>query len=238
MGIAHRLIVWNPSLLHSPLVVQMQENEWDLETDPHQLLFCLGNDVSDRKLRLFCASCVRRIWPVLSQFNHARKAVETAEKFADNECSLRDLEEVALEADKAIDEATSYEERNALRAVAWTSGVKMDAIGVARSVVESSSLASSIGRELEREAQSELIKDIFGNPFRVQRLGVEIQNEITTIANSMYQQRDFGLMSKLAVEMKRKGCNDREVIAHCESDMTHVRGCWVVDMVLGKASKS
>jgi len=31
------------------------------------------------------------------------------------------------------------------------------------------------------------------------------------------------------------GCDNEEIIKHCQDPGPHVRGCWVVDLVLGKA---
>jgi hypothetical protein len=38
----------------------------------------------------------------------------------------------------------------------------------------------------------------------------------------------------LADALEDAGCDNEEIIAHCRSDGPHVRGCWVVDLILGK----
>jgi len=51
----------------------------------------------------------------------------------------------------------------------------------------------------------------------------------------MYESRDFAPMPVLADALEEAGCDDAAVLAHCRDPQApHVRGCWVVDLVLGK----
>jgi hypothetical protein len=51
----------------------------------------------------------------------------------------------------------------------------------------------------------------------------------------MYESRDFGAMPILADALQDAGCDSADVLDHCrDAPVTHVRGCWVVDLVLGK----
>ena len=54
------------------------------------------------------------------------------------------------------------------------------------------------------------------------------------LANEMYETRDFGAMPILADALQDAGCDSEDVLNHCRHPGTHVRGCWVVDLVLGK----
>jgi hypothetical protein len=51
----------------------------------------------------------------------------------------------------------------------------------------------------------------------------------------MYESRDISSMPILADALEEAGCNNAEVLAHCRSDGLHARGCWVLDLLLGKA---
>jgi hypothetical protein len=52
----------------------------------------------------------------------------------------------------------------------------------------------------------------------------------------MYESRDFGAMPILADALQDAGCTSDDILKHCrDAHATHVRGCWVVDLVLGKA---
>jgi hypothetical protein len=56
------------------------------------------------------------------------------------------------------------------------------------------------------------------------------------LAGQMYESRDFANMPILADALEDAGCDNDAVLAHCRDEKaTHVRGCWVVDLVLGKS---
>jgi hypothetical protein len=51
----------------------------------------------------------------------------------------------------------------------------------------------------------------------------------------MYESRDFSAMPILADALQDAGCDSDAILAHCRDvKQVHVRGCWVVDLVLGK----
>ena len=81
-----------------------------------------------------------------------------------------------------------------------------------------------------------LFRDIFGNPFRPATFAPEWRTEVAVgIAAKMYDARDFGNMPVLADALQDAGCEHPDILSHCREPGTHVRGCWVVDLVLGKA---
>jgi hypothetical protein len=54
------------------------------------------------------------------------------------------------------------------------------------------------------------------------------------LATQMYESRDFSPMPILADALQDAGCTN-DILDHCrDAHATHVRGCWVVDLVLGK----
>jgi hypothetical protein len=60
----------------------MTEAEWLACTDPRPMLAQLSRNASDRKLRLFAATCCLRLWSLLAD-KRGRHAVEAVEAFAD-----------------------------------------------------------------------------------------------------------------------------------------------------------
>jgi hypothetical protein len=50
----------------------------------------------------------------------------------------------------------------------------------------------------------------------------------------MYEERNFHAMPILADAMQDAGCDNEDILWHCREPGVHVRGCWVVDLVLGK----
>ena len=78
-------------------------------------------------------------------------------------------------------------------------------------------------------------RDIFGNPFRPVTFDPSWRTTTAVaIANHMYQTLEFGAMPILADALQDAGCDNDDVLDHCRSPGPHVRGCWVVDLVLGK----
>jgi len=54
------------------------------------------------------------------------------------------------------------------------------------------------------------------------------------LARQMYESRDFSLMPILADALQDAGCDNADILNHCRGPGPHVRGCWVVDLVLNK----
>ena len=82
-----------------------------------------------------------------------------------------------------------------------------------------------------------LARDIFGNPFRPVAIEPEWRTSTAVaLAKGMYDSRDFSVMPILADALQDAGCDNEEVLNHCrDAAGVHVRGCWVVDLVLGKS---
>jgi hypothetical protein len=57
---------------------------------------------------------------------------------------------------------------------------------------------------------------------------------VTALAQSIYDQRRFADMPILADALAEAGCTNADVLNHCRQPGEHVRGCWVVDLLLGK----
>jgi hypothetical protein len=47
---------------------------------------------------------------------------------------------------------------------------------------------------------------------------------------------DFGGLPVLADALEEAGCTDADLLAHCRSGGGHLRGCWAVDLLLGRGS--
>ena len=81
-----------------------------------------------------------------------------------------------------------------------------------------------------------IIREIFGNPFRPIAFSPEWRTDTAiALARQMYESRDFSAMPILADALQDAGCDNESVLTHCrDTNQPHVRGCWVVDLVLGK----
>jgi hypothetical protein len=85
-----------------------------------------------------------------------------------------------------------------------------------------------------------LLRDVFGNPFRPNPpLAASVlswnDGTVRRIAEGVYQERAFDRLPVLADALQDAGCDHDDLIRHCRSAGPHVRGCWAIDLILGKA---
>lgn len=87
----------------------------------------------------------------------------------------------------------------------------------------------------EAGQQTILARDIFGNPFRpVTADPAWLTSTVVALAEGIYTDRAFDRLPILADALEEAGCGDPGVLSHCRGDGQHVRGCWIVDVVLKK----
>ena len=80
-----------------------------------------------------------------------------------------------------------------------------------------------------------VLRDVFGNPFRQVTIEPAWQApKVSAVAHAMYADRNFADMPILASALEDAGCASTEILDHCRSGTVHVRGCWVLDLVLDK----
>jgi hypothetical protein len=191
-----------------------------------------------RKLRLLGVAICRRVWRLLSEDYH--RAIEVVERYADGLVTYSEFQQrrpnpkpisqggtpgehavtrlFKREVFYAVTEAFS----SAPYALCWERGL----IGAACDEVASQ----------ERRDLAALVHDIFGNPFRPVAFDPSWRTSTSIgLAQSIYESRDFAAMPILADALEEAGCDEPSVLTHCRSDGPHVRGCWVVDLVLGKS---
>ncbi|MCE9530975.1 MAG: hypothetical protein K8T89_07610 [Planctomycetes bacterium] len=78
--------------------------------------------------------------------------------------------------------------------------------------------------------------DIVGNPFRPVTIDPRwLTSNVVDLALAIYEDRAFDRMPILADALMDAGCDSDEIIHHCRGVGPHVRGCWVLDSILGKA---
>ena len=213
----------------------MTEEEWLTSRDPDVLLVVLQEQASARKLRLFCCGCVRRIWRRLADAAASCRAVEVAEDFAEGRVTQAEL----ATAEKVANNegaGNSTKKRNAQRAAAYCAGEAMDALSIARSVAWTAVYASRKSQKRERAAQAALLRDIFGNPFRPVALSPAWRSsDVVALAEGIYADKAFDRVPILADALQDAGCDHPDVLNHCrDTSLTHVRGCWVIDLLTGR----
>jgi hypothetical protein len=220
----------------------MTEAEWVACEDPKALLEHFRDRFSNRKLRLFGCACCLLVWEHLK--DECRAAVRVAERYADGVADDTERWAARAVADRAVaDPATDSAESQA--AISLTNTGAFDAAYHASfEAAGRGYVFGAPGRNendekqflAERAVQTTLLRDIFGNPFRPVAFALEWRTDTAvSLARQMYESRDFGAMPILADALQDAGCDGEDILAHCrDPKQVHVRGCWVVDLILGK----
>lgn len=241
----------------------MKEADWLVSEDPRAMLghlwalYLYGRGrhdrtslVTDRKKRLFVTACWRAlrggpargseacrrckgtgIWPEpdLGYFVNRcpdclpLQAVEAAEWYADGLATEEDLRAVRRE---------------------LPSG---DPARLACSSIELLHPPRSVPPWPAPAVQAALLRDLFGNPFRPVTmvpckwcgredcLGCLPAQPVFAIARSLYDDRRFDGLPVLCDALEEAGCTDPQILGHGRSAGPHVRGCWLLDLLLGKS---
>ncbi len=229
----------------------MTEQEWLECDDPQKMLRFLREEASDRRLRLFACACCRRIWDLLPD-RRCRKAVEIAEKVAEGTANVRLLRAVEGAGERYSDHRDDMPEER----MGYFAGGAIFQLGqerpAAHCVADATSRAVSCStldaggdqfaaneaKNVEYAAQCHLLRDIFGNPFRSVAIPAEILSwnvgTIPRLAQAIYEDRDFDRLPILADALEEAGCTDSDILSHCRQPEGHVRGCWVLGLLLDK----
>ena len=72
-----------------------------------------------------------------------------------------------------------------------------------------------------------------GSNRAAQQCGVRTET-VFALATGIYTERAFDRMPILADALEDAGCDNADILEHCRGDGPHVRGCWVVDLILEK----
>jgi hypothetical protein len=201
----------------------MTEAEWLQATDPEPMLEFLRGKASDRKLLLFAAACQRRIWHFLEAGDTGRSLVEALEPYADGLTARASLPEWLRGADP--------------RAVATIS---------CRDAALSSARLGLVVAAEEQGEQADVVRDTFADPFRPAPAADPAWlawngRTVPQLAGDAYEHRalpsghlDPARLALLADALEDAGCGEAELLAHLRGPGPHVRGCWALDLVLGK----
>ena len=201
----------------------MTEAEWLAATDPEPMLQFLRGSASERKLRLFACGCSLQIG-CLGEDGEC--AVAVAERFADGlvgESALVAAAERLNNRPIRDDLTLNFEVMNfGVLAIAC---LRTDPV-----------VGTHLTELLKSTAAVRLLRDIFGNPFHTVIFAPDWRTStVVALANQMYESRDFAPMPVLADALEDAGCDHPDILAHCRDPQpAHVRGCWVVDLILGK----
>ncbi|HWG44995.1 MAG TPA: hypothetical protein VN688_19655 [Gemmataceae bacterium] len=225
----------------------MFEARWlACEDNPEPMLRYMLGKTGDRKLRLFACACVRRVWSLL-QDERSRTAVEVAERYADHPGGLTQLSRVRTEANDVAQfcnlERLNHrdEHSRAVWAAALSACATVDHTGwdvACQAALQSAAALGDFSGGAEYRVQCELVRELFGNPFRPEILNPAWlrwhDRCVVKMAQAIYEDRRFDELPILADALEEAGCDNDEILWHCREPGEHARGCWLVDAILGK----
>ena len=224
----------------------MTEKEWLACGSPDALLNDCWRTATPRKKRLFGCACCYRAWHLLPD-PRCKTAVRAAERFADGEGTAEALETAHRAARAMIDkyQRITYRTRSsegeelflgtaACSAVAY---IDPDSSRWTWNDIANTLLEAGSRWHTELDAVCHLVRDVFGNPFRRPKLDPAwLTSDVQALAQGIYTDRAFDGMPILADALQDAGCDSDDVLNHCrDPKQLHARGCWVVDLLLGKS---
>jgi hypothetical protein len=211
----------------------LTEAEWRTCTSLSKMEWCLcsqGRTLSCRRRRLFAAACAGHAGRLLKD-PRFRQALAVSRRHADGQAGPVELAATREAVARAIEE--TY----------WNSrSVSLVAAGRAvQAVLEGWEGVAALAAQADpREVlwQGEAFRDVAGNPFRptiIDPAWLRWQDGcVVRMARNIYEDRLFDDLPILADALEEAGCADLEILAHCRSSPVHIRGCWVLDGLLGR----
>jgi hypothetical protein len=216
----------------------MTEAEWLACADAREMLeYLLAPErfqrtvAGKRKLRLFACACCRSILRAVTNPG-CRQAVEVGERLAEGRASEQERDAAFRgargPANGPADDACQY--------AAHRSAVK------AARTASSAARAASIRFRHEQAHQSAMLRCVVGNPFRNSHCGITWKAfSVPSLAKGAYEDRalpsghlDPARLAVLSDALEEAGCTAADLLGHLRSPGPHVRGCWALDLILGK----
>jgi hypothetical protein len=236
----------------------MSEGRWLDGLDPEPMLEALHGQISPRKLRLIACAACRYVWSYLGD-ERTRNAVEVAERFADGMESAETLAHASPESQGVFSDMDMAGSQflfatSAVNCACWADGsdlyevvkrclVAAVHVGVyqAGRDVDSGKIPNPPNWEMlvkkrEKGRMARLVREVAGNPFKPIAFAAQWQTDsVRAIASTAYAERRFELLPDLATSLEAAGCKNKLILEHCRDPRPHYRGCWAVDLVLGKS---
>lgn len=219
----------------------MTEAEWNACTDPAPMLAFLQNEgkASRRKLRLFAVACCRKMAHVMSD-ESLRRPLDVAERFAEGKATDEELFSAYQEAAR---NARVIRAKGAWAVVSVASTGPFNAARGVAHATRSVTLHANRGLEphvwhstpgMSHDEQAALLRDIFPFPDGPALDPAWLSGAVPSLARVIYDERAFNRMPVLADALEDAGCHDERILGHCRASGGHVRGCWVIDLLLGR----
>jgi hypothetical protein len=227
----------------------MTEEQWLACGEVDRLLLFVFRRANDRKRCLFASACCRQVWRFLTD-KRSRQAVTIAERFVDGAATNDELEQAEREAEAAEvalaaagrETATSRAATSAYCVSCFSNAWDQADLGwdfASATADHAADAARAAGMEVNQLA---MLRCVFGNPFRSPALDPRwLTATVGSLAQAADEDRerpsghlDSARLAVLADALEEVGCTQDDLLAHLRSAEPHVRGCWALDLVLGK----
>ena len=192
-----------------------------------------------RKLRLLACAAFGQARHLLRP-DYGVRAIELAERYADGAVEAAELRQLnqAIRAARLKADTPQWAAEGSIWTLLTPNDLTAAELALDQAIWglerEAAPAKPNLFRKSLRQAQTPLIRDIFGNPFRTVVFDSRWRTaDVTGLARAIYEDRAFDRLPLLADALMDAGCADEQVLGHCRSDGPHVRGCWVVDRELG-----
>ena len=230
----------------------MDEPTWNRCDRLYEMFAFAQDHLSERKRRLFAVACCRRGLHLMPK--DSREALEIAARYALGLESEEMLEKadmlaflthldardraVVVEAEDVLPWSRPTELITQAVSLATSHGLyaSFDAADHARRAIAEG--AGWEGEQAEEIVQCRLLREVVGPTlFRPTRI-----DPLWLVANDRAAQRlaeeiEAGAMEYYPIlgdALEDAGCNDPAILTHCRDYAGHVRGCWLVDLLLEK----
>jgi hypothetical protein len=215
----------------------MTEAEWRECSEAVVLLNFLRGQGSDRKWRLYACGCCRAAWHLLTE-QQSQQAVVVAESFAEGGASRQALAEAHRQALGVARRQTTFAGQMAAEAAVAASDLWEGSSALEVAIRAARALQSRGYGAIARK----LVYDVFGNPYHPALTAPPwVTAEVRALAADEASRGGFFAgpldpvrLAVLGDALEDAGCTNTEILSHLRGPGPHVRGCWVLDAILGR----
>jgi hypothetical protein len=234
----------------------LSQAKWLSSGDPNRMYWPIAARVSERKAALYAVACALAT-PLAKLPAILKRAIAVVEATVEGggQGRITSLERAAGQAtEQAVDKAGLDTAPHFLALAA----LRMAERPLADYAVHVPYFLAEAVRELQgleaanrlRRRYADLLRDVIGNPFKKivtppPRRGQPSRTRlffntawrtpaVVGLANVIYEEQSFNLLPILGDALEDAGCDQADLLEHCRSGGAHARGCWVVDLLLGK----
>jgi len=211
-------------VLHEPSAIARQLLHFEAASTP-------------RKARLFACACARLAWDLLDAAA-ARRAVVTAEEYADGRVTAGEFRTASADARGVRKTASRYDAEDKRRYRALTAVYHASHSGQKGSTpfAHAVSALEALPTDLRDPSASGLVRCVFGVPTSLPPAPYSwLTPAVEGLAGEIYTARAWNRMPELADALTEAGCYWSPLLEHVRGGSAHARGCWALDFLLGRS---